>query len=145
MIGVKRPRSKKSQAPSTSSSVLSEKEMVKYFKQFSGKNVSKDAIPTLVESSNNFMEEAMDRLRLETHGATPKLGDYKDLFEYYGLIPKENGMRHLNAFLEQTLDHEDLYRLIPMPLMDGSGGTTIPKDIWNQRAADDVENLPLAH
>ena len=38
----------------------------------------------------DFYDEAIIRLRHQTGGKSPKLGDWKDLFVYYGFIPEHD-------------------------------------------------------
>jgi hypothetical protein len=53
-------------------------------------SVGKNAIPALLEANEKFMDLALKRLRKQTGGAEPKLGDLKDLFQHFGMIPMAN-------------------------------------------------------
>ena len=140
---VKNPKTRKRKQENVKKGVLSEKELVSCFKQFSGgMEVPKDVLPNLIEMSDNFMDQAMTRLNEQTYGAQPKLGDWKDLFEHYGFIPKGRAStRHLYALLAKYLSGEHVYKLVPMPLQGGKGGYTLPRDMWDQRATDDDDTV----
>ena len=57
----------------------------------------------------DFYDEAIIRLRHQTGGKSPKLGDWKDLFVYYGFIPehdlRDTGLyKLLRTYLRYVLD-----------------------------------------
>lgn len=119
------------------------KDLVNKFETITGLKLEKEAHPTLVEVYDELMDEAMARLRHQTNGLTPRLGDWKDLLIHYGFIPEDDHQnRHLNVILRRYLDEEHLMRLINLPMLDGTGRDTIKNDIWNERAAEMDDDLP---
>ena len=118
--------------------LVSEKEIVQIFENISDFNLSKEALEALKKMTEEFQDSALDKLDDLTEGKPAKLGDLKDMMKHFNIIPE--GTRNENTYIfrlfERYLDDEDLYKNFPMPLLDGScgGGSTIPEDIWEQRA-----------
>merc|ERR1712223_490227 len=79
--------------------------------------------------------ECLKMLEEQTNSLPPLPGDFKDLFVALDLIP-EHDLRnqHLREICSSVLDDEELYQVISMPLCDGTGAFSLPRDFWNRRA-----------
>ena len=86
-------------------------------------------------STASNLNKSLAWLETHTNHLPPQPGDFKDLLEEFQFIPVEDPYhRNLYEKLESVLDDEELYQVMSMPLFDGTRGTTLSKDFWDQRA-----------
>ncbi len=135
-------RRKKKDSKSHGGCGLDENLIKMVFEETSGLTLSKAALQSLKQMTDDFMDDAMKRLQVLTGGRQPLLGDYRDLFTELGFIGEGDvGLRELFSILEKYLDDEELYRLVPMAVMDGSvgGKSTVAKGAWDKRAKSSLQ------
>ena len=128
---------RKTKSKSVEKPLVSDRELVDRFQRDGGLRVGDKMLPMLRQTVDEIFDNAMENLYANTEGRNPKLGDWKELFQQLGLVSQEDpDHRHLYAFLRKTCTPMEIDRLIPRPLMDGSGQWSMDRKIWSQKAED---------